>query len=123
MRRAILLALIIATFTTGCGWFRLKVGSPPDPNEVERIIPGETSRRHVEETLGAPDAVARLAEGDVYLYRYDEGKMNFLLLLLFNWGSLDVKPDRLLIIFDDAGMVKNVAWRHASDTAEFRFLP
>lgn len=123
MRRAILLALLVSMLTSGCGWFRLKVGSPPDPNEVERIIPGETSRTHVEKVLGAPDAVARLNAGDVYLYRYDEGKMNFLLLFLFNWGSVDVKPDRLLVAFDESGMVSHVAWRHEADTAEFRFLP
>ena len=123
MRRALALVLLLSLFTTGCGWFRLKIGSPVNPEEVARIVPGETSRAHVEQVLGAPDAVARLAAGDVYLYRYDEGKLNFLLLFLLNWGSVDIKPDRLLVIFGEDDIVKNLAWRHASHLAEFRFRP
>ena len=60
---------------------------------------------------------------DLYLYRYDEAKFVGWTVFLFTWGSLDVKPDRLLVAFDPNGVVTQVAYRHEAPSAEFDVWP
>ena len=123
MKRIAFLILALSFLAPGCAWYRAKLGSSFTPETVSKIQPGVTTRAEVETALGAPDAVARLAGGDVYLYRYDEAKVFMVFLILANWGSLDVKPDRLLISFGTDGIVNHVAFRDRASTAEFRNKP
>ncbi len=123
MRTTALLLAVLVFASPGCAWYRAKIGGRPDPEKVSKIVAGQTTRQEVDTLLGAPDAVARLGSGDVYLYRYDEGKAFLLFLLLVNWGNLDLKPDRLLVAFDSNGLVTNVAYRSDSPKAEFRLKP
>jgi hypothetical protein len=122
MRRTKALAIAALCLLGGSGCFRIgvTVGAEIAEDRVAAIVPGQTTRAQILEWFGAPvqvsdgeiftrmfDAGEITAEdlvalpfADLLVYEITDGNSRILITLLFNWASVVLTRDRLVIFFD-----------------------
>lgn len=144
---AALVALSCLLLLPGCILGRVRDGVPIDPLRVSMIEPGRTTKSDVVTLLGAPTYVndrvgLRLVErppgiddGQVgplidemvrspldhsYTYEYSDTKSTSLFLLLVSFTNQETRRDRVVIFFDDRGVVSHLGVSLDADTVAFR---
>jgi hypothetical protein len=120
MKRASFIAfLALGLLASGCTLGRWYVGSPLlyDPYEV--LVVGHTPKAVVLSRLGPPNRILRYKGGDVFVYNHDQRNSSeleisepvFTGLTLFQWEKVQDKSDRLMVFFDEAGVVSSFGYR------------
>ncbi|GIW45254.1 MAG: hypothetical protein KatS3mg077_2536 [Candidatus Binatia bacterium] len=96
---------------------------PPLRGDVATIVPGKSTRSDVLREFGPPTQIFHQTNGDAFVYTY--ARLNYSAFRLrdpitgTNWFTYTRRfetRDRLLVIFDFDGVVRDVAWdRHTQD--------
>ncbi len=103
---------------SGCTIARTYQDSPLR-GDVTRIVPGESTRTDVLREFGPPTHIFHQTNGDAFVYSYN--RLNYSSFRLrdpitgTNWFTLTRRfetRDRLLVIFDFQGVVRDIAWAH-----------
>ncbi len=74
MLRKILPALLLVAVMTAAGCANMIVGREISKPEVGRILPGVTKREQIPEWFGAPLHQTAGPDGDIFVYRYLDGR-------------------------------------------------
>jgi len=88
----ILLSTVMCVTFVGCNVARITLNTPLTQNDVDFIVPGETTLADVITKLGTPDSITDSYTGVVATYRFLDMKysrINFGWLLKF-WSPVDV---------------------------------
>lgn len=136
-----------ALLCSGCILGRTRDEVPIDPERVARIIPGKTTKRQVVELLGAPtyvndriglrlvgkpvgldgdnvgplvDELVRSPLDHSYTYEYSDTKSASLYLLVISFTNQETRRDRVVVFFDDAGVVSHIGSSFNARDVEFR---
>lgn len=124
-RLAIALLLGLALGALGCFRIGVTAGHEIPQSEVERIVPGQTTRADILRMFGAPaeasdgqifarlfdageisaDDLAALPFADLLVYEIADGNARVLFTFLFNWARVDIERDRLTVFFDEKDVV------------------
>jgi hypothetical protein len=116
---------LLALGMQGCILIGVRVGEEIPPGQVARIVPGETTKDDVLRWFGAPvqatdgEIFARMFDAgeiaaedlvalpfaDFLVYEITDGNGRFIITILFNWGEVKLKRDRLTIFFDENDVV------------------
>jgi outer membrane protein assembly factor BamE (lipoprotein component of BamABCDE complex) len=116
-------ALLFAVFLAlaGCTVARSYSGTPLR-GDVQRIVPGTTTRSEVLREFGPPTQIFHQTNGDAFVYTYK--RSNFASFQIrdpitgtswFTYRRNLENRDRLLVIFDFDGVVRDVAWDHHTE--------
>ena len=124
------LAVAVLLGGSGCVIATYTEGIPIPAERVGAIRPGETTKADVlawfgppakytddsliEDLLGGGDNEFERIAGaydparipDVLSYEFHAGRMSGVVLLLFNFLSIEVEPDRLVVFFDEEDRVR-----------------
>jgi hypothetical protein len=137
---AISFATACAGTLAGCAIGTQRFGRPIDASRVGEIQVGVSTKAEVLRDFGppssyaalpvvpAPDGAAaggeRLADGEpeprVFVYEYREDRENFFTVLLFTRFRREVMSDRLMVFFDEADLVRYVAFSRETQEPEAR---
>lgn len=88
----ILLSMVMCVTFVGCNVARITLNTPLTQNDVDFIVPGQTTLADVITKLGTPDSITDSQTGVVATYRFLDMKysrINFGWLLKF-WSPVDV---------------------------------
>lgn len=119
----------------GCVIGRYSEGQTIPADQIPRIVPGTTTKAEILEWFGAPQSyadatfledfmserelvpgpVVDLPFADVLVYRFTEGELRGLVMILYNHIRLDVASDTLVIYFDEQDRVLYHGWRKGTD--------
>jgi len=123
-RRFACVALL--ALTSGCTIGRSYLGSPllADPREV--LVVGHTAKGEVLARLGPPDRILRQKSGDIFVYNHDQRNSSELeiqepvitRMTIFQWEKVQEKSDRLMVFFDEAGVVSAFGYRQGRNELE-----
>jgi hypothetical protein len=114
-RRAALAGLAAAGLALGaCTITRVDRGAHIRAEPAEYIVAGRTTKADVLRIFGPPAGVARQHDGDLFLYRFvrrhgEEFQLEepvFTGMEVFTWTRSREREDRLVILFDPAGVVR-----------------
>ncbi|MCX8072254.1 MAG: hypothetical protein N3C12_07375 [Candidatus Binatia bacterium] len=119
----LLLALCIsALLASGCTVARTYQDSPLRGNAAN-IVPGKSTRSDVLREFGPPTQIFHQTNGDAFVYTY--ARLNYSAFRLrdpitgTNWFTYTRRfetRDRVLVIFDFDGVVRDIAWdRHTQE--------
>ncbi len=117
--------LLLAGLTGGCVLSQTTDGTPLMPGAVSEIVPGRSTRADVTRLLGAPDDIVYSnREHDplferAFRYKRDRRKTTYFTVILFSASRTDRNSDHVVIFFDDAGVVQNVATRFDMDKPSY----
>lgn len=119
-RLALALSLALAT---GCTIVRTYVGNEMPESVDGRLVPGTTTKADVLRDLGPPDRLVRQYEGDVFVYAYvrrntasfELSEPVFTHLLVFSYTKNQEKSDRLVLLFDRAGILTGAGFRRGTE--------
>ena len=147
MRARLALALALVLAAPGCILGRVRDEVPIDAQAVEKIVPGVTTKQQVVALLGAPTYVndriglrvvgrpEESGEGNVgplvdelvrspldhsYTYEYTDTKSASLYLLVISFTNQETRRDRVVIFFDDKGVVSHIGTSLNAKDVEFR---
>lgn len=143
--RLALAALLVAS--SGCILGRVRDEVPIEPDKVAQIRPGVTTKQQVVALLGAPTYVndriglrvvgrpEESGEGNVgplvdelvrspldhsYTYEYTDTKSASLYLLVISFTNQETRRDRVVVFFDDKGVVSHIGTSLDASKVEFR---
>jgi outer membrane protein assembly factor BamE (lipoprotein component of BamABCDE complex) len=138
-------------FLPGCILGRVRDEVPIDPDKVAKIVPGQSTKKDVVEVLGAPTyvndrlgfrvlsprstatPVAGIVTGPLvdelvhspldhsYTYEYTDTKSQSLYFIIVSFTNQETKRDRVVVFFDDKGVVSHVGKSFNAKDVEFRF--
>ncbi|HTO07329.1 MAG TPA: hypothetical protein VMR86_09775 [Myxococcota bacterium] len=121
------LALALAVFAaSGCIVLRSYQGNEL-PNVSEGVlVPGTTTKADVLRKVGPPDRLVRQYDGDVFVYAFTRRNVNSLILAepvfthttIFEYTKEQEKSDRLVVMFDRAGLLVSVGVQHGTQSLE-----
>ena len=136
MTRPVLdLLLVAVALLPACVVGRYSEGETIADEQIPRIVPGETTKREILDWFGSPERgsdsafvekyladqelvptpVLDLPFADVLVYRFTEGRLRGLVMVVFNHVRLDVASDTLIVYFDDQDRVLYYGWRKGTD--------
>lgn len=121
----ILACLPLALALQGCVLAQTTQGTAIGDEAVARIVPGTTTREGVSRLLGAPDKIiySNLEHDPLferaYQYERKRRKTTFFTIILFSTARTDSNKDLVVVFFDDAGVVQDVAWRLDMDLPRY----
>ncbi len=126
------LLLIGAVALTGCAISTQRFGRPIDAGRIANVVVGTSTKADVLREFGPPSAYSALpvvparqdpsvtggedllaraeAESRMFVYEYREDRENFLTIILFTRFRREVVSDRLMVFFDEADVVRYVAF-------------
>lgn len=131
----------------GCILGRVRDEVPIDADAVAKIVPGVTTKQQVVQLLGAPTYVndriglrvvgrpEESGEGNIgplvdelvrspldhsYTYEYTDTKSASLYLLVVSFTNQETRRDRVVVFFDDRGVVSHIGTSLNADEVEFR---
>jgi len=129
--RAVLLWCAVA-WLCGCAISTQRFGRPIDASRIASIQVGASTKADVLREFGPPSAYSALpvvpspqdpsvtggedllaraeAESRMFVYEYREDRENFLTVILFTRFRREVVADRLMVFFDEADVVRYVAF-------------
>lgn len=114
---------------------RYSEGEAVAAEQIPQIVPGQTTKREILDWFGSPqtvneftflekylseqelrpEAVMDLPFADVFTYRFTEGRLRGIVMILFNHFRLDVASDTLVVFFDERDRVLYYGWRKGTD--------
>jgi outer membrane protein assembly factor BamE (lipoprotein component of BamABCDE complex) len=116
MRRTPLaLACLLIALSGGCTVSRVYRGTPlrGDPSE---ILAGASTKSDVMRVLGPPDQITHQTDGDAFVYSYSQQNFSsltvqepFLRYRIFTYRRQFENRDRIVVLFDFFGVVREVA--------------
>ena len=120
--RALVAAAALA-LSPGCLIARTYVGNEVAADSERKLVPGTTTKAEVLRELGPPDRLVRQYEGDVFVYAYvrkntetfELSEPVFTHLRVFSYTKDEEKSDRLVVLFDRAGIVTGVGFRRGTE--------
>jgi outer membrane protein assembly factor BamE (lipoprotein component of BamABCDE complex) len=120
--RALAAALVMA-LAPGCTIVRSYVGNELPPLTDAQLVPGRTTKADVLRELGPPDRLVRQYEGEVFVYAYirrnlssfDLSEPVFTRLRVFSYTKTQEKSDRMVVLFDRAGVLTAVGFRRGTE--------
>ena len=135
IRPALALLLVAVALLPACVVGRYSEGETIADEQIPRIVPGETTKREILDWFGSPERfsesafvekyltdqelvpgpVLDLPFADVLVYRFTEGRLRGIVMILFNHIRLDVASDTLIVYFDDQDRVLYYGWRKGTD--------
>ncbi len=145
MRSAAALAALLVSLS-GCILGRVRDEVPLEPEKVAKIVPGQTTKKEVVELLGAPtfvndriglrlsaprhaagpsvgpllDEIVRSPLDHTYTYEYTDSKSLSLYLLIVSFTNQETKRDRVVVFFDEHGVVSHVGSSLNAKDVEFK---
>ena len=116
----------VVSLATGCTIVRTYVGNELPPPADAQLVPGKTTKADVLRDLGPPDRLVRQYEGDVFVYayirrnlsRFDLSEPVFTRLRVFSYEKEQEKSDRLVLLFDRAGILTGAGFRRGTEQLE-----
>jgi outer membrane protein assembly factor BamE (lipoprotein component of BamABCDE complex) len=148
MRAKKLLTVALAVALPGCILGRVRDEVPLDPDKVAKIKAGQSTKKDVVELLGAPtyvndrlglrllsphnglqggatvgplvDELVRSPLDHSYTYEYTDTKSASLYLLVVSFTNQETKRDRVVIFFDEKGVVSHMGTSLNAKDVEFR---
>ena len=124
----------------GCAFFRGDYNGGIEPNRVEFIQKGVTTRAEVASRLGAPDEV-KFADVKVTVrtgpaeqkdvdtgreidhYRHYTGKIGSFIPVFVVFSRVNVQSDDLYVIYNPDGVVEEVVYGNRTNGMSFRWWP
>ena len=107
------LALVLAL--PACTIARVYEGTPLPENPSEKLVVGATTKTDILKLLGPPSRIFHQTDGDIFQYTFD--RTNFkrfaiaepliTRITLFSWSREDGRRDRLILLFDRAGVLSS----------------
>src|SRR5690349_21493727 len=123
MRGKGILLIAVILMLNACAFSRGTLGDDLNPESINSIKKGVTTRAEVIANLGAPDRIVQLNGRDLFqYYRYD-AKAGSLLLILVNFSRMSVKSDDVFVLIGRDGIVEEVIASKRTEGLEFRFWP
>lgn len=118
-----LASLAALALASGCTIVRTYVGNELPAVPDGQLVPGTTTKADVLRDLGPPDRLVRQYEGDVFVYAYvrrNESSLElqepvFTRLRIFSYTKEQEKSDRMVVLFDRAGVVTGVGFRRGTE--------
>lgn len=113
-RLALAVAALACACAAGCTIGRVRRGAPVPVRTDTVLSLGTSTKADVLRELGAPDAVQRQWDGDLFSYRYQAEDLERLDIAwpygvdvdVFSWYDIDERHDHLLVFFDREGVVR-----------------
>jgi hypothetical protein len=108
----------LATLTAGCTIARWYNGAPLRAT-ASVLVEGQSTKTDVLKSFGPPTQITHQTDGDAFVYTYD--RLNFSSFTLqepitgfrlFTYRREFNNHDRLVVLFDFAGVVRGVAVEH-----------
>ena len=120
--RVVAAALSLA-LAPGCTIVRTYVGNELPAMMDAQLVPGTTTKAEVLRDLGPPDRLVRQYEGDVFVYAYVRRNLSsfdvtepvFTRLRVFSYTKEQEKSDRMVMLFDRAGVLTGVGFRRGTE--------
>ena len=110
---------------TGCAYSLESQGHALDPEPVQQVIVGTSTKDDVLQLLGSPDEVVfSNREHDplferAFRYRLDVQRRTVFFILIFGTYRSDAKADHGMVFFDEKGIVEHVSSRYDADKARY----
>ncbi|MEQ8767739.1 MAG: outer membrane protein assembly factor BamE [Planctomycetota bacterium] len=123
--RGLGLGLLLICAAPGCFVSRNTVDRPLDPEAIEEVKVGKTTKEQVVTLLGAPtDIIFSNKALDplrafAYEYSYSVTKTSGLTLIVITFLNSDTKRDHVLVFFDDDGVVSAIGSRLNAEFASY----
>jgi hypothetical protein len=134
-RLALGLVLAALAAAPGCVIGHYFEGQTIAADQIPRIVPGQTTKAEILDWFGAPQSyadasfleeymsdreilpgpVVDMPFADVLVYRFIEGRLRGVVLVLYNDIRLDVASDTLVVYFDEQDRVLYHGWRKGTD--------
>jgi outer membrane protein assembly factor BamE (lipoprotein component of BamABCDE complex) len=114
LRRALVLA---CAASLGCVLSQTTNGTKLSGQDVAQIVVGESTRQDVTRILGAPDDIIYSnLEHDhkferAFVFNRQKIKTTYFTLILFSGMRIDSNRDRVIVFFDDQGVVEDASQR------------
>ncbi len=115
----------LATLGGGCVLSLTTDGTPLDQETVETIRIGESTRADVKRLLGPPDEIIfSNREHDplferAFIFHRIRTKQSAFFMIIFSTNRRDTRYDRVVVFFDDKGVVDSVGSRLDAETASY----
>jgi hypothetical protein len=146
-RKGSVLAVLALAFLPGCIFSRVRDEVPLDQEKIQKIVPGQSTKKDVVELLGAPnyvndrlafrvvsprtpqagyyaaplvDELVRSPLDHSYTYEYTDTKSFSLYLLVVSFTNQETKRDRVTVFVDGKGVVSHMGVTLNSKDVEFR---
>jgi len=130
-----ILVLLSLACAPGCFLGRYEEGLPVPAEKVPQIVVGETTKEQILDWFGAPSGLADaellesfladrelmpgpvvdLPFADVLVYRLTKGRLEGVILILFNYIDFRVTSDTLVVFFDANDRVSYYGYRKGTD--------
>ena len=117
--------VVLANLIPGCVLTQTTDGTPLEPDAVNEIVIGESTRADVTRLLGTPDEIVYSnREHDplferAFRYERTRRKTTYFTLILFSASNSDRNSDHVVVFFDDRGVVADVATRFDMDEPHY----
>jgi hypothetical protein len=117
------LLALLGMLLSGCEVVRVYQGSQLTADPYEWINSGQTTKADVLRVFGPPDLIQRQLDGDVFTYAYlRKDTRTFTIeepvitdLEFLSYTRIDEKTDRLVVLFDRAGIVSAFGYRRSTE--------
>jgi outer membrane protein assembly factor BamE (lipoprotein component of BamABCDE complex) len=109
----------------GCVLSQTTNGTKLQSDDIEQIVVGESTREDVARIMGAPDEIiySNLKLDPLFerafVYQRNKIKTTYFTLVLFSGMRVDSNKDKVIVFFDDDGVVEDVAERLDMDKPRF----
>ena len=119
------LALVMGLAGQGCVLSQATEGTGISDEQVARIEPGTSTRADVTRILGAPDRIIYSNETHdplferVFEYDRTRRRTTFFTVILFSTARSDSNADRVMVFFDDDGVVEDIGVRLDMDRPRY----
>lgn len=115
---AVLLASMVLTLF-GCAFVRGNYGDAFNPNDVESIKVGVSTRQDVASQLGAPERIIEVNDREIFQYYNYALKSGTLLF----FSRTNVKGNDLYVFFGRDGIVQEVIFGRQKTAPKLQFWP
>ena len=95
----------------GCAQYDNKRGVEVvwQPDAVNALVKGQSTRRDVLKLLGPPSQVISLDDETVLYYLFEHSRGNGLILIVYNTLKVDTQYDRAIFFFDENDILTDSA--------------
>jgi outer membrane protein assembly factor BamE (lipoprotein component of BamABCDE complex) len=112
-----LLPLSLLIITVGCAQYSDKRGVEVtwQPDAMENMQKGETTRREVLTVFGPPSQVISMGDETVLYYLYEKTAGEGLILIVYNRFDVQTKYDRAVFFFDENDLLTEYSSHISAD--------
>ncbi len=112
-----LLSLSLLIITVGCAQYSDKRGVEVtwQPDAMENMQTGKTTRREVLTLFGPPSQVISMGDETVLYYLYEKSAGEGLILIVYNRFDVQTKYDRAVFFFDENNLLTEYSSQISAD--------